>query len=210
MACKRSSVRLRYAPLIKNLTELIMVGDALKFSQVEEKILTIRNQKVILDVDIAELYGVKTKDVNQAVRANPEKFPEGSFFVISKDEKKDIIRKHERFDKVKFSSLLPAAFSERSLYMLATVLKSEKATLTTAAMVEVFAKTRELSRTVLDISHSPEDQRSLLKQSSEIVADILGNDLLVSDSETSIEIDFALMRFKHAVKQKKNPQGGVL
>ncbi|MDR2466804.1 MAG: ORF6N domain-containing protein [Prevotellaceae bacterium] len=184
-----------------------MVGDALKFSQVEEKILTIRSRKVILDVDIAELYGVKTKDVNQAVRANPDKFPEGSFFVISKDEKKEIIRKHERFDKVKFSSLLPVAFSEKSLYMLATVLKSEKATLTANAMVEVFAKTRELSRTVLDISHSPEDQRALMRRSGEIVADILGNDLLVSDTETSIEIDFALMRFKHTVKQKKSIQG---
>jgi hypothetical protein len=96
------------------------------YSQVEEKILTIRGQEVILDSDVAELYGVETMRINEAVKNNPDKFPEGYIFELSKEEKKEVI---ENFDnpKIKFSPRLPKAFTERGLYMLATILKSPKA-----------------------------------------------------------------------------------
>jgi hypothetical protein len=123
---------------------------------------------------------------------------------LSKEEKQEVI---ENFDnpKVKFSPALPKAFTEKGLYMLATILKSEKATQTTIAIVETFAKIRELSRTVAELSESPEEakQKTLMQRSGEIIADILDDDLQVTDTETSIEINFALMKFKHTVKQKK-------
>jgi hypothetical protein len=100
---------------------------------------------------------------------------------------------------------LPVAFVEKGLYMLATILKSSKATETTISIVETFTKIRELSRTVAELSDSPKEarQKTLMQRSGEIIADILGDDLQVTDTETSIEINFALMKFKHTVKQKK-------
>jgi hypothetical protein len=100
-----------------------------------------------LDSDVAELYCVETMRVNEAVRNNPEKFPEGYILILSKEEKAEVI---ENFDnpKLKYSPTLPKAFTEKGLYMPATILKSEKATKTTIEIVEAFAKLRELSRAV--------------------------------------------------------------
>ena len=90
--------------------------------------------------------------------------------------------------------------------MLATILKSPQATQTTLAIVETFAKIRELSRTVAELSQSPEEfkQKTLMQKGGDIIADILGEGMQVTDTETSIEINFAVMKFKHTVKQKKN------
>ncbi|MDR3140616.1 MAG: hypothetical protein LBU37_02645 [Tannerellaceae bacterium] len=91
--------------------------------------------------------------------------------------------------------------------MLATILKGAKATQTTIAIVETFSKIRELARTVSELSESPEEsrQKALIQKSGGVIADILGNDMQVTDTETSIEINFALMKFKHTIKQKKMP-----
>ncbi|MDR1682859.1 MAG: hypothetical protein LBS25_05685 [Candidatus Symbiothrix sp.] len=88
--------------------------------------------------------------------------------------------------------------------MLATILKSPKATQTTIAIVEPFAKIRELTRTVSDLSETTEDfkQKSLMQKGGEIFADILGDDLKTTDTETSIELNFAVMKFKHTIKRK--------
>jgi len=179
--------------------------EVVRFNQVEEKILTIRNQSVILDSDVAILYGVETKEINQAVRNNPDKFPKGYLIETSKEEKKELVKNFDRFNKLKHSTVSPTAFTEKGLYMLATILKSPQATHTTIDIVETFAKIRELSRTIAELSEAPEEskQKSLMQKSGEIIADVLGNDMQVTDTETSIEINFALMKFKHIVKQKK-------
>jgi hypothetical protein len=111
--------------------------DLLPYIDVEKKIITIRGQKVILDSDVAELYGVETMRINEAVKNNPQKFPKGYIFQLNKKEKKEVI---ENFDnpKLKFSPALPTAFTEKGLYMLATILKSPKAAETTIAIVETF------------------------------------------------------------------------
>ncbi len=94
-------------------------------------IITLRNQQVILDCDVAELYGVETKEINQAVRNNPEKFPEGYIWAIDDQEKNELVKNFDRFEKQKHSSVLPRAFTEKGLYMLATILKSPRAVQTT-------------------------------------------------------------------------------
>ncbi|MDR3273545.1 MAG: ORF6N domain-containing protein [Flavobacteriaceae bacterium] len=181
--------------------------DIVRFEQVEEKILTLRNQKVILDSDVAELYGVETMRVNEAVKNNLEKFPEGYIFELDKNEKKEVI---EIFDnpKVKFSPALPKAFTEKGLYMLATILKSERATQTTLAIVETFANIRELTRTVAELSETTEKpkQKSLMQKGGEILAEILDDDFQVTDKETTMEINFAMVKFKHTVKQKRKDE----
>jgi hypothetical protein len=175
-----------------------------KFSDVESRILDIRGQQAILDSDVAELYGVETKEVNQATKNNQDKFPKGYLLSISKAEKTKLVKNFDRFNRLKHSTALPTAFTEKGLYMLATILRSAQATQTTLAIVETFSKIRELSRTVAELSQSPEEfkQKTLMQKSGEIIADILSDDLVTSDTETSIEINFALMKFKHTIRKK--------
>ena len=87
---------------------------------VRDKIITIQNKNVLLDSDVAWLYGVDTMRVNEAVKNNPGKFPEGYVVELNKKEKAEVI---ENFDnpKIKFSPALPKAFTEKGLYMLATI-----------------------------------------------------------------------------------------
>ena len=175
-----------------------------KFDSVENKIIVIRNQQVILDSDVAELYGVQTKEVNQAVKNNPDKFPEGYIFSLIKAEF-EYLRSKILTTKLQKSRTLPKAFTEKGLYMLATILKSPQATQTTIAIVETYAKIRELSQTMNELSESPEKfkQKKLMQKSGDIIADLLGEDLKTSDTETSIELNFAVLKFKHTVKKKQ-------
>jgi phage regulator Rha-like protein len=100
---------------------------------------------------------------------------------------------------------LPKAFTEKGLYMLATILKGERAIQTTIAIVETFAKIRELSRTMTALSQATDEnaKRPLMKKSGSIIADLLGDEMQTTDTETSIEINLALMKIKHTVKQTK-------
>lgn len=120
-------------------------------------------------------------------------------------KKKEVI---EIFDnpKLKFSPVPPKAFTEKGLYMLATILKSPVATQTTIAVVEAFAQLRELSRTISDLSNTTDEfkQKGLMQKSGDIIADLLGEDMQTSDTETSIELNFAVLKFKHTIKRKND------
>jgi hypothetical protein len=177
------------------------MDNVLKFNQVEERIVSLRGVKVILDSDVAVLYGVGTKEVNQAVRNNPDKFPEGYIVETTDEEMKQLRSKNLTTNMSRVNS---KAFTEKGLYMLATILKSEKATQTTIAIVETFTKIRELSRAVAELSDVKDagKQKSLMQQSGEILAELLGEDLHTSDTETSIELNFAVLKLKHTVKRK--------
>lgn len=180
------------------------MDEIIKFDLVESKIIELRNQKVLLDSDVAELYGIETKRVNEAVKNNPDKFPENYFFEISTNEMESLRSKFSTTNYSTKSRAFPKAFTEKGLYMLATILKSQKATATTLAIVETFAKIKELSRTVAELSENPEEfkQKSLMQKSGEIIADLLGEDQKVTDTETTIELNFAVLKFKHTVKRK--------
>jgi len=178
--------------------------DMEKFNSIEDKIVVIRNIPVLLDSDVAEIYGVETMRINEAVRNNPDKFPTGYIFELSKEEKKEVI---ENFDnpKIKFSPALPKAFTEKGLYMLATILKSKKATEKTIEIIETFTRMREFSRTVKQITQEPdkEKQKPLLKRAGELVGEIINNDLGVTDTETSFELNLAMLKVKHTTKRQK-------
>jgi phage regulator Rha-like protein len=179
------------------------MSEIIKIEQIENKILHIRNQNVMLDSDIAELYGVETMRINEAVKNNPEKFPAGYIFELNKNEKTEVI---ENFDnlKIKFSPALPKAFTEKGLYMLATILKSKRATETTIEIIETFAKMRELSRTVAKLpdEENEKKQKSLMQRSGELITELFGKDMQKTDSETSIEFNLAMVKVKHSIKQK--------
>lgn len=187
-----------------NTNALMDMENIVNFKDVEKALLEIRGQRVILDSDVARLYGVNTMRINEAVKNNPDKFPTGYIIELTKDEKNEVI---ENFDnpKLKFSPVLPKAFTEKGLYMLATILKSPMATQTTIAVVETFAKIKELSRTVSRISESDDEQeqKGLIRHGGDILSDLLYQEVPVSDTETSIELNFAVLKLKHTVKRKK-------
>jgi phage regulator Rha-like protein len=179
----------------------------IKFNNVEDHIISLRNEKVILDSNVATLYGVETKRVNEAVKNNADKFPDGYIMELTDNEhealrsKISTLKKSERGQHVKY---MPKAFTEKGLYMLATILKSPRATQTTIAIVETFAKIRELSRTMAELAEASEEVRkkSLMQRSGEIIANMLGEEMKTTDTETSIEFNLALLKVRHTIKQK--------
>ncbi|MFI3320128.1 MAG: ORF6N domain-containing protein [Rikenellaceae bacterium] len=181
--------------------------DIVKFNSVKDNIIIIRDVEVILDRDVAVLYGVETKRINEAVKNNADKFPEGYILELTDSESSSLRSKFSTLEsgRGKYSKYEYKAFTEKGLYMLATVLRSPKATQTTIAIVETFAKIRELSRTVAELSNKADDysQKSLMQKSGDIIADILGDDMEATDTETSIELNFAVLKFKHTIKAKK-------
>ena len=191
----------RLMPSLKN-SNLNRVMNILPFQTIKNKIVTVGEQSVILDFNVAELYGVKTKEVNQAVKNNPEKFPEGYVFELDNKQIADLRSKNLTANSK--SRVAPKAFTEKGLYMLATILKGEVATSTTISIIEAFAKLRELSRTIGELSANPGqyDQRSLMQKSGEIMADLFGEDMQTSETETEIELNFAVLKLKHTIKRK--------
>ena len=176
--------------------------------EVENKIITLRDQQVILDSDVAELYGVQTKEINQAVRNNPEKFPQGYIFQLENQEFKDL---RSKFLTTKYQKTrqLPKAFTEKGLYMLATILKSPQAVETTIAIVEAYAKLKELSRVIIQVPQQEEnsvEQKTLLQRGGQLVEDLLTDVLPVQSSETSFELNLALFKFKHSVKRENDDE----
>ncbi len=173
--------------------------------QVEEKIITLRDQQVILDCDVAELYGVETKEINQAVRNNPEKFPEGYIFQIDSQEF-TILRSKILTAKFSKTRQFPKAFTEKGLYMLATILKSPRAVQTTIAIVEAYAKLKELSRVIVEIPKQQENkdiQKKLVHRSGQLVEDLMSDVLPKQSSETTIELNLAMLKFRHTVHREK-------
>lgn len=117
-----------------------------EIANVESRIITIRDKQVIIDRDVAELYGVGTKEINQALRNNPDKFPDGYVILLEKSEKEELVKSFDRFNPLKHSTVMPHAFTEKGLYMLATILKSPVATQATIAIIETFTNLRVLAR----------------------------------------------------------------
>ena len=185
--------------------------EMIPYQEVESRILELRGQRVLLDRDVAELYGVQTKEVNQAVRNNPHKFLEGYVLVLSKEES-SVLRSNfltlEQGGKGRHSKYSIKAFTERGLYMLATVLKSPRATAATIAIIEAFAKVRGLKRELVEL-HKETDkdkQTSMMKHFGEVLTDIVMPDLQTSETESSLELNFIIGKIKHTVKRVKKEE----
>ncbi|MBQ1698764.1 MAG: ORF6N domain-containing protein, partial [Bacteroidales bacterium] len=119
-----------------------MPDNSLQTINIENRILVIRRQQVMLDRDLAELYGVETKRLNQAVKRNIERFPKDFMFVISKTEKDEVVANCDHLQALKFSPSLPFAFTEQGVAMLSSVLKSQKAVEVNIQIMRAFVSMR--------------------------------------------------------------------
>ncbi len=173
------------------------------FKEVQEKILFLRNQEVILDADVAQLYGVETKRINEAVKNNTDKFPEGYMFKLTHEELTYLRSKNSTTNISSKSRVLPKVFTEKGLYMLATILKSKQAVNTTFAIIETFATVRHLKRELRNLheEHDKQQQQSKMQYFGDLLSSIVMPDLETSETESSLEINFLIGKIKHTVKR---------
>jgi hypothetical protein len=111
---------------------------------IENKIFILRGQRVMIDRDLAGLYEVPTKVLNQAVKRNIEKFPDDFMFTLTKVEKEELVTDCDRFKSLKHSTSLPYAFTEHGTLMLASVLNSSKAVEVSIFVVRAFIRLRQI------------------------------------------------------------------
>ena len=159
---------------------------------IENKILVIRGQKVMIDKDLAELFQVPTRSLNQQVKRNLNRFPEEFVFQLSEQEKSEVVTNCDHLADLKFSYQLPYAFTEHGIAMLATVLKSERAVKMTIFIIKTFVALRKhivLHKELAEKFTQLEDR--VLKHDSdirELVRDI--RRLSISKSEPSGKVGF--------------------
>lgn len=187
-------------------------GGELVVQKVESMIMGIRGENVILDADVAELYGVETKRINEAVKNNPDKFPEDYMFMLT-DEELQVLRSTRSTSNIlrsKFSTksrALPKAFTEKGLYMLATILRSKKSIEVTFAIIETFVKVRKIKRELVDL-HNKTDKNIVsdkMNHFSDMLSDIVMPDLETSETESILELNYIIGKIKHTVKRiRKN------
>jgi len=140
------------------------------------KILVIRDQKVIIDRDLAELYGVETKRLNEQVKRNIKRFPSNFMFQLTKTEKDQVVANCDHLQKLKFSPSLPYAFTEHGTMMLANVINSDKAIDVSIQIIETYVKMREMLTDNLSVKLEIEEIKKKLTNHSkniELVFDYL-------------------------------------
>ena len=188
------------------------MSDIINFENLNNRLIDYKNELVLVDRDLAELCGVTTKEINQAVSNNPDKFPNGYVIELTKDEKNELVKKFDHLEKLKFSPYLPKIFTEKGLYMLATIIKSKAATETTIKIIETFAQVRKLSRNLNSISaeQSKQEQEALVKESNVLLEEVIDiepvreiKDDNVTEIETRIELNLGFAKISRIVKSKK-------
>jgi phage regulator Rha-like protein len=115
-----------------------------KVGNIQQRILLIRGEKVIIDADLAEAYGVTTKALNQAIRRNADRFPPDFMFRLTKQEKLEVVTNCDHLQKLKFSPVNPYVFTEHGAIMAACVLNSQKAVEVSVFVVRAFVQLREV------------------------------------------------------------------
>ena len=119
---------------------------------VENRILLIRDRRVMLDTDLADVYGVTTKRLNEQVKRNRARFPPKYMFQLTAREKDEVVANCDHLSKIRFSPGLPYAFTEHGAIMLASVLNSMAAIKASIAVVDAFVRVRELLSTHKDLA----------------------------------------------------------
>jgi len=176
-------------------------------AEVESRLIPMRGQMVLLDKDLAELYGVETREINQAVKNNPDKFPEGYIYTPDYQEFANLKSKILTSSESTWggSRKKPTVFTEKGLYMLATILKGPQATQTTLSIIETYAQVKEMVRTMealQNVVDGGEQQHNLLQKVGEMLATVVGNNLSTESTETEIEFNFAVVKIKHKIIRK--------
>lgn len=198
------------------------MSEELTIDNIQDLIIVIRETPVIIDSDVARLYGVETKRVNEAVKNNPDKFPQGFILELDKNELDNLRTKNSSANAVENNSknlqsknltanlsktrVNPKVFTEQGLYMLATILKSKQATKTTLQIITTFAKIRSLKQDFNQIlNEENEDKKNTIgaKFSAGLMDLFLDEGLENKSSETKIKFSMFGMSLEKSIKKSK-------
>lgn len=175
---------------------------------IENKIILIEDKPVILDVDVAGFYGVETKDINRAVKNNPNKFLDGYIIELDKEIKNELVKNFHRLDNLKHSTANIKAFTEKGLYMLATILKGERATKITIKIIDTFAKFKEITSDLSIASNvkNQEEKANVLQRAGLNLMDLLTENLHQETitTKTRITLDLGIIKVEREVEKSKN------
>jgi hypothetical protein len=137
------------------------------------RILLLRGQRVMLDADLADLYGVETRALNQAVKRNSGRFPEDFMFQLNAEEKAEVVANCDHLGQLKFSSSLPYAFTEHGALMLGNVLKSSRAVEVSLLVVRAFVQIREMLSAHKDIAAKLDQMERKLSSHDQAIAGLI-------------------------------------
>ncbi|MCX5859851.1 MAG: ORF6N domain-containing protein [Proteobacteria bacterium] len=172
---------------------------------IEKRILLIRGEKAILDVDLAELYGVPTKVLNQAVKRNRKRFPPDFLFRLTKNEKGEVVTNCDHLRKLKFSPTLPYAFTEHGAIMAANVLNSEKAIDVSVHVVRAFIKLRRILASHADLARKLDELEGKYDRQFAVVFEALRQLMSPPPARRRRRIGFTAREksAKYSVKRKR-------
>jgi hypothetical protein len=157
--------------------------------RVESRILLMRGEKVIIDADLAELYGVTTKALNHAIKRNSSRFPSDFLFTLTPIEKGEVVTNCDHLHKLKFSKSLPHAFTEHGALMAANVLNSDRAVEASVQVVRAFVKLRQILASNAELSRKSKIMKRSTMISLKIVFDAIKK-LMTPESPTRAGIGF--------------------
>lgn len=161
-------------------------------AEIQTKILSIRNQQVMIDRDLAELYGVETKRLNEQIKRNTERFPSNFMFQLKEIEKTELVAKCDRFATLKHSSSNPYAFTEQGVAMLSTVLKSDTAVRTSIMIMNAFVSMR----------HFLKSNEKIFVELESIKKHLIDSDIHQKNADKRIDEIFTLMD-KYKIEEKQ-------
>lgn len=139
---------------------------------IERRIYLIRGQKVMIDSELAELYGVTTRNLKRQVRRNVKRFPSEFMFQLTKDEWNELVPIWHQFNRMKHSYALPFVFTEHGVAMLSSVLNSEKAIKISILIIKTFVRLREMMATHKELAHKLEELERKIEKHDESISSI--------------------------------------
>lgn len=140
--------------------------------RMDRRILLIRGHRVMLDADLADIYGTTTKALNQAVKRNRERFPDEFMFQLNRGEKEEVVTNCDHLRRLKYSPSLPFAFTEYGAVMLASVLSSPVAVQASIAVVRAFIRLRELLTAHKELARKLEQLEERIEEHDEEITAI--------------------------------------
>ncbi len=172
---------------------------------IEQRIFLIRGEKVMIDRDLAELYEVQTKVLNQSVKRNIDRFPDGFMFKLSKQERDELVTICDRFETLKHSTSFPFAFTELGVAMLSSVLKSKRAIQVNIQIMKTFVHLRRMFTENKELSLRLEELEKKYDKQFKIVFDIL-NQLLSPENPPKHRMGFYVKEkvAQYSVKKNRN------
>ncbi|HAS00037.1 MAG: KilA-N, DNA-binding domain protein [Candidatus Moranbacteria bacterium GW2011_GWC2_37_73] len=157
---------------------------------IENRILLLRGKKVMIDSDLATLYGVSTKSLKQSVKRNTKRFPEDFMFELNKEEKEEVVTNCDHLKHLKYSPYKPSVFTEQGVAMLSSVLKSEKAIQVNIQIMRTFTKIKEMIISNKELRRKMEEMENKYDEKFVVVFKVIAKLIGKPEKENDRKIGF--------------------